>query len=56
MARARLRTEQRAWLKAKDPYCRREVEAGGGTMDLLALDDCALREMVRRTIWIEGYR
>lgn len=59
-SRARqLQAEQRAWLAGKAGTCRayvQENEEGGGTMDLLLMDACGLRELLRRTRWLARYR
>ncbi len=55
-ARDTLRADQRAWDRSRAEQCRRQVEQdgdAGGSMALLALDSCALHEVVRRTVWLE---
>ena len=56
-ARAKLRDEQRVWLKARLDTCERDLEDDkGGTIWLIEMDDCALQEHMRRTAWIETIR
>jgi uncharacterized protein YecT (DUF1311 family) len=58
-SRERLRSEQQRWRSGIGDLCRRELEeegGEGGTMDLLTLDSCSLREVVRRTLWLESLR
>lgn len=55
--RERLRSDQRRWREGLSDFCRRELEeegAEGGSMDLLTLDSCSLREVIRRTLWLEN--
>lgn len=55
--RERFRSEQRRWREGLPDLCQRELEeegAEGGSMDLLTLDNCSLRELVRRTSWLES--
>ncbi len=57
--RERLRSDQRRWREGLPDLCQRELEeegAEGGSMDLLTLDNCSLREAVRRTLWLESLR
>jgi uncharacterized protein YecT (DUF1311 family) len=53
-SQAKLRSEQRAWLKTRLDKCERDLEEDkGGTIWLIEMDNCALQELIRRTIWIE---
>jgi uncharacterized protein YecT (DUF1311 family) len=55
--RAMLRREERTWLKTRLAACERDLaEDKGGTIWLIEMDDCALREHIRRTAWIERIR
>lgn len=54
--RERLRLQQRAWLRTRQRACeapaqrRNEVQ---GTLDVLLQRYCALKEIVRRTAWLD---
>jgi uncharacterized protein YecT (DUF1311 family) len=53
-SQANLRREQRSWLKTRLEKCERDLEQDkGGTIWLIEMDDCALQEVIRRTLWIE---
>ncbi len=49
-----LRRQERSWLKTRMQDCESDLEGDkGGTIWLIEMDDCALQEVVRRTLWIE---
>lgn len=48
---ARLRTEERAWIKRRDAECREQ--ATGGTIDRVEIPMCLLHETVRRRITLQ---
>jgi uncharacterized protein YecT (DUF1311 family) len=53
-SQAKLRGEERSWLKTRLDKCERDLEQDkGGTIWLIEMDDCALQEVIRRTFWIE---
>ncbi len=57
--RERLRADQARWQQGRQAHCQRELrESGeeGGSMGLIVLDNCALGELVRRTMWLEQHR
>ncbi|QPQ54474.1 DUF1311 domain-containing protein [Allosphingosinicella flava] len=49
-----LRRDQAAWLKNREVYCEKKVEPflEGGSIDIITRQDCALTEIVRRTLWL----
>lgn len=54
---AKLRTQQRAWIRQRDRACVREaMPFHGGTMAPLTHGQCALRETIARRLWLERYR
>ena len=53
-AKAELRSGQREWLSLRWNGCLREMEsAGGGSASDLVYRDCQLREVARRSLWLE---
>jgi uncharacterized protein YecT (DUF1311 family) len=53
-SQAKLRGEERAWLKTRLDKCEHDLEEDkGGTIWLIEMDNCALQESIRRTLWIE---
>jgi len=55
--RASLRSAQRAWVKARDPFCNRVMkDFAGGTMAGLEWWDCRAELSIRRTMWLETIR
>jgi uncharacterized protein YecT (DUF1311 family) len=53
-SKARLRRDERSWLKTRLDKCERDLEEDkGGTIWLIEMDDCAVQEHVRRTLWLE---
>ena len=53
-SQAKLRREQRSWLKTRFDKCERDFEEDkDGTIWLIQMDNCALQELIRRTLWIE---
>jgi uncharacterized protein YecT (DUF1311 family) len=51
---AKLRRDQRSWLKTRLDKCKRDLEEDkDGTIWLIEMDNCALQELIRRTFWIE---
>ena len=55
--RPSLRTAQRAWVKARDPFCTRVMKGfEGGTMAGLEWWDCRAELSIRRAIWLERVR
>jgi uncharacterized protein YecT (DUF1311 family) len=52
-SQAKLRGEQRTWLKTRLQKCERDLEGDkDGTIWLIEMDNCALQELIRRTLWI----
>jgi uncharacterized protein YecT (DUF1311 family) len=52
-----LRAAQRAWVKARDPFCTGVMKGfEGGTMAGLEWWDCRAELSIRRTIWLERIR
>ncbi len=55
--RSALRTEQRNWLKSRDPTCKREANAyEGGSMWPLVLDSCLARLTRTRTTELDRWK
>jgi uncharacterized protein YecT (DUF1311 family) len=53
-SQAKLRRDQRSWLKTRLDKCERDLEEDkDGTIWLIEMDNCALQELIRRTLWIE---
>jgi uncharacterized protein YecT (DUF1311 family) len=53
-SQAKLRGEERSWLKTRLDQCERDFEEDkGGTIWLIDMDNCALQELIRRTLWLE---
>lgn len=53
--KASLRVAQRAWVKARDPFCNQVTKAfEGGTMAGLEWWDCLAELTIRRTLWLEA--
>jgi uncharacterized protein YecT (DUF1311 family) len=53
-SQAKLRGEERFWLKTRSDRCEADLEEDkGGTIWLIEMDNCALQELIRRTLWIE---
>lgn len=56
-AQQRLRQNQRTWLKTRYRHCAAQAkELEGGTLWLLAMDDCGLNANADRVRWLQGYR
>lgn len=54
---ARLLAAQRAWLAARDPFCRSDADGfSGGTIMPIIFADCRVELTIRRTIWLERLR
>jgi uncharacterized protein YecT (DUF1311 family) len=54
---AKLRNDERLWLRTRLDKCERDFDDDkDGTIWLIEMDDCALQEQMRRTVWIERYR
>jgi uncharacterized protein YecT (DUF1311 family) len=53
-SQAKLRGEERSWLKTRSDRCEADLEEDkGGTIWLIEMDNCELQELIRRTLWIE---
>ena len=50
---ARLRSEERAWIRQRDEGC--QASATGGTIDQLEIPSCVLSETIRRRLWLEAF-
>lgn len=50
--KARLRDEERAWIKRRDEEC--EAQRTGGTIDLVEVPACLMQETIRRRIVLQG--
>lgn len=48
-----LRRAQRAWIAARDPFCRHYVDGLRGSLVSVAYRDCRIELTIRRTAWLE---
>ncbi len=54
---ARLLAAQRAWLAARDPFCRtKSDEFSGGTIAPVVYSSCRVELTIRRTLWLKKLR
>ena len=54
---ARLRAQQRAWLRLKDHQCRHAGDAeAGGSLQPVEIDLCTLDETLRRALYLRLYQ
>ncbi|WP_175887095.1 lysozyme inhibitor LprI family protein [Burkholderia contaminans] len=55
--KARLRNDERRWLKARDAACAESRQSdAGGTLGLVEVDSCFVNETERRIRTIEAFR
>jgi uncharacterized protein YecT (DUF1311 family) len=53
----RLLAAQRAWLAARDPFCREDADAfSGGTIMPVVYSSCRVELTIRRALWLERLR
>lgn len=53
----RLLAAQRAWLAARDPFCRKTADAfSGGTIMPVVYSSCRVELTIRRALWLERLR
>ena len=51
---AALRTAQRQWVVARDPFCRKQADSySGGSIAPIIYVSCRTELTIRRTIWLE---